>query len=66
MPDNDAYANRDASVADTIERLRAERFEDVDRELVLEILRLHADGVIADNAERAIDEAIAMRAPGNN
>ena len=62
MPDNDAHTNRDASVGDTIERLRAERFTDVDLELVLEILRLHADGVVAENVARSIDEAIAERA----
>ena len=37
-------------VADTIERVRSERFLDVDRDLVLEILRLHADGLVADLA----------------
>lgn len=61
MPNDDTYANRDSSVGDTIERLRAEHFKDVDRELVLEILRLHADGVVADNVARSIDEAIAER-----
>lgn len=61
MP-NDARANRDASVADTIERVRAERFSDIDRELVLEILRLHADGLVADNVARSVDEAIAKHA----
>lgn len=61
MPD-DAQTNRDASVADTIERLRSERFTDVDRDLVLEILRLHADGVVADSVARLVDEAIAKRA----
>lgn len=61
MP-NDAHANRDASVADTIERLRSERFPDIDRDLVLEILRLHADGLVAENVARAVDEAIAQRA----
>ncbi|MDJ0628566.1 MAG: hypothetical protein QNJ44_09935 [Rhodobacter sp.] len=62
MPDNDAYANRDASVTETIERLRAERFEDVDRSLVLEILKLHADGMTQDNVSRQVDEAIAQHA----
>ena len=62
MPDEDAYANRDASVTETIERLRADRFQDVDRGLVLEILKLHADGVTQDNASRLVDEAIAQRA----
>lgn len=61
MP-NDARANRDASVADTIERVRAECFSDIDRDLVLEILRLHADGLVADNVARSVDEAIAKHA----
>ena len=60
MPD-DTHANRDASVANTIERVRSERFPDVDRDLVLEILRLHAGGIVADNALRLVDEAIAKR-----
>lgn len=61
MPD-EARVNRDASVADTIERVRSDRYADVDRDLVLEILRLHADGVVADNVLRQVDEAIAQRA----
>jgi hypothetical protein len=65
MPD-EAHANRDASVADTIERVRSERFSDVDRNLVLEILRLHADGVVPDNVARLVDEAIAKRAMESN
>jgi hypothetical protein len=65
MPD-DAYANREASVADTIERVRSERFPDIDRDLVLDILRLHADGVVSDHVARAVDEAIAKRAAEAN
>ncbi len=65
MPD-EAHANRDASVADTIERVRSEGFPDVDRDLVLEILRLHADGLVADNVTRLLDEAIAKRAAESN
>jgi hypothetical protein len=64
MP-NDAHAHRDASVADTIERVRSERYPDVDRDLVLEILRLHADGVVTDNVGRSVDEAIGQRAEAN-
>jgi len=60
--DDDSYVNRNATVADTIERMRVERFSEIDRDLVLEILRLHADGVVADNASRLVDEAIAKRA----
>ncbi|HEX8240507.1 MAG TPA: hypothetical protein VF574_12275 [Allosphingosinicella sp.] len=63
---NDAHAHRDASVADTIERVRSERYPDIDRDLVLEILRLHADGVVADNVARSVDEAIAARAAESN
>ena len=59
---DEAQAKRDATVANTIERVRSERFPDVDRELVLEILRLHAGGIVADNALRLVDEAIAKRA----
>lgn len=63
MP-NDAHAHRDASVADTIERVRSERFADIDRDLVLEILRLHADGLAPDNVARSLDEAIAKYSAG--
>ncbi len=59
---DDARANRDANVADTIERIRAERFPEVDRDLVLTILSLHADGVVSENASRTIEEAIAQHA----
>lgn len=65
MPD-EAHANRDASVADTIERVRAQRYSDVDRDLVLEILRLHADGLVADNVLRQVEEAIAQRTTGTS
>jgi len=61
MPD-EPQASRDATVADTIERVRLEQFPDVDRDLMLEILRLHAGGIVADNASRLVDEAIAKRA----
>ena len=53
--------NRNGTVADTIERVRSERFPDVDRELVLEILRLHAEGAAPENVGRLVDEAIAKR-----
>ena len=58
MPD-DASANRDATVTGTIERVRSERFPHLDRDLVLEILRLHADGTASENVDRLVDEAIA-------
>lgn len=63
---DDARENRDATVADTIERIRAEKFADVDRDLVLEVLRFHADGVVVDHVDRQIDEAIAERIKGSD
>ena len=52
-------ANRDATVTDMIERVRSGRFADISRDLVLEILRLHADGMVPENVDRLVDEAIA-------
>ena len=63
---SNAGDNRDATVADTIERIRAEQYADVDRDLVLEVLRLHADGVVADHVDRLIDQAIAKRVKGTD
>ena len=57
--DEDANTNRDATVAETIEGVRSERFPEIDRDLILEILRLHADGMAPDNVDRQVDEAIA-------
>lgn len=62
MPD-DGNTNCDATVADVIERVRSERFPEIDRDLVLEVLRIHADGVVPEHASRLIDEAIAKRTP---
>jgi hypothetical protein len=60
MPDANVGGER--SLFDTIERIRAERFAHVDRELVREILRLHADqSATPQTLSRAIDEAIAQR-----
>ena len=58
---DDASTDRDGTVTDTIERVRSERFQDVDRDLVLEILRLHADGAAPESVGRLVDEAIAKR-----
>lgn len=58
MPD----PSREMSLLDTMERIRAERFPHLDRDLVREILRLHADQAAhAQNLSRAVDEAIAAR-----
>ena len=42
MPDN-AATRDDINLMDTLDRLRAERFPHIPRDLVREILRLHAD-----------------------
>ena len=50
----------DASLSDVLERIRAERFPDIDREIVRELLRLHAEPGDQD-LKRAIDELIFAR-----
>ena len=52
---------RDATVSDTVERIRAERFPDIPRDLVLQIMSLHASDP-SDSLVRQIDEAIAAQA----
>lgn len=49
---------RDATVSDTVERIRAERFPDIDRDLVLEMMSLHGSGEPPENLSRQVDEAI--------
>jgi hypothetical protein len=49
---------RDATVSDTVERIRAERYPDIPRDLVLKIMSLHAGGD-TDGLGRQIDDAIA-------
>ncbi len=47
------------SLLETVERLRANKFPNVDAVLVREILRLHADGGAADGElSRAIEQAV--------
>jgi HD-GYP domain-containing protein (c-di-GMP phosphodiesterase class II) len=61
MPEPDS-GRRDLSLFDTMERIRAEKFPHLDRELVREILRLHADqSATPQSLGRAIDEALARR-----
>lgn len=61
MPDP-VNTGRDVSLTDTMERIRAERFPHLDRELVREILRLHADqNATPQSLSRAVDEAVAQR-----
>lgn len=61
---NKADVPRDATVSDTVERIRAERFPDIDRSLVLELMSLHAAGTSPDNLSRLIDEAIMAQIKG--
>lgn len=55
---------RDATVSDTVERIRAAHFPDIDRSLVLELMSLHAAGTSPDNMSRLIDEAIMTQVKG--
>jgi hypothetical protein len=52
--------NREAKLADIVERIRAERFPEVDRDLMLTFLQLHAEGNRPENLGRKIDEALAV------
>lgn len=61
MPDP-VTQTREVSLPDTMERIRAERFPHLDRDLVREILRLHAEsGSTMQSLGRAVDEVIAAR-----
>jgi hypothetical protein len=51
---------RDESLSEVLERLRAEEFPHLDREIVRELLRLHADPD-EDELERTVDELIFAR-----
>lgn len=55
---------RDATVSDTVERIRAERFPDIDRAVVLEMMSLHAAGEAPENMGRLVDEAIMAQIKG--
>ncbi|MBX7536223.1 hypothetical protein K3175_11205 [Qipengyuania sp. GH1] len=52
---------RDASISEVLERIRAEEFPHIDREVVRELLRLHADPDDADDLDRAVDDLIFAR-----
>ena len=60
MTDTTERRAREASQSEVLERIRAESFPDIDRELVRELLRLHADADGQDVA-RAVDELIFAR-----
>lgn len=55
------------SLLDTLERLRKERFPQLDAELVRELMRLHAAGQTADaeiarNVEQAVERSLSKEA----
>lgn len=50
------------SLLDTVERLRKEKFPQLDSALVRELLRLHADGTAADGElARGVEQAVEGR-----
>lgn len=59
---NSAKPNSDAqfqSLLDTVERLRRDRFQQLDAGLVRELLRLHSDGSAADGElTRGVEQAV--------
>jgi HD-GYP domain-containing protein (c-di-GMP phosphodiesterase class II) len=60
--DGDDRKLRDANASDVLERIRAERFPHIDRDLVRELLRLHAEKPASEqDLKRAIDELISAR-----
>lgn len=61
MADNNDRKFRDASLSDVLERIRAEEFPHIDREVVRELLRLHADPEDDDDLDRAVDDLIFAR-----
>lgn len=60
MSDNGDRKLRDESLSDVLERIRAEEFPHIDREIVRELLRLHAEPD-DDDLGRAVDDLIFAR-----
>lgn len=54
--------DRSANPGDAVEKIRAERFPEVDRDLMLKFLQLHAGVERPDNLSRQVDEALAAAA----
>lgn len=62
MSDDKDNEARNESLFDVLERIRAENYPHIDREIVREILRLHAEPTSNDlELSRAIDEMIFAR-----
>jgi hypothetical protein len=55
-PDSDDQFH---SLLDTVERLRRDKFQQLDARLVRELLRLHSDGAAADGElARGVEQAV--------
>ncbi|MBX4967804.1 hypothetical protein [Rhizobium binae] len=62
MSDDKDKEARNESLFDVLERIRAEHYPHIDREIVREILRLHAEPASNEmELSRAIDEMIFAR-----
>lgn len=64
---NERGENQFQSLLDTVERLRREKFQGLDAELVRDILRLHADsatgdGELARGVEQAVERYLSKEA----
>jgi hypothetical protein len=59
MPADNPAGVRDESLLDVIERLRADKYPDINRELVRELLRLHGEPAGTRDIAREIDELIS-------
>lgn len=58
--------DRAANPGDAVEKIRAERFPGVDRDLMLTFLQLHAEVERPENLSRLVDEALAAAAREQN
>jgi len=59
MPPDSPAAKRDESLLDVIERLRADKYPHISRELVRDLLRLHGEPIDSRDVSREIDELIS-------
>lgn len=59
MAADNPSAARDESLLDVIERLRADKYPHISRELVRDLLRLHGEPSDSRDVAREIDELIS-------
>lgn len=60
MNDTTERRSRETSLSEVLERIRADSYPEIDREVVRELLRLHAGDGEQDTA-RAVDDLIFAR-----